>query len=632
MKLPDRDTYVPIAESCIIGVAAGLSAVVLSAGVGWLGALRVHLSTIVPHFYVLPAFGLIGGLISGLLVETVAPEASGSGIPQVRARLDRITMPLNFRIALVKLLGGTIALGSGFFLGREGPTVQLGAAVAAPLTKWLPTTSQHKRQLIAAGAGAGLTAAFNAPLAGVMFVLEELLKEIKASTIMIAVVACSVSCLILNVISPPHLRAAVDKIAPSIYFDPVDLPFYLLLGVVAGVLGAVFNGGILGALNFNRNVLRIPVTLKVGLAGLLSGAIIALMPEAFHNYAGMRALIIAGQTDYQMVILAFLEFYLLTLIGYGSGAPGGLFAPSLALGSAIGYLVGYFEQTVMGTGSTATFALVGMGAFFAGVARTPLTAVVITFELTTNFALLTPLMLSCVLSTAVAELVSKGGLYDHLMRWNGIHLQGPGSNNLRTMKAQDVMHKHVDAFASKLLIKDVLSSFAASSQRGFPVVDKGVLVGVVTQTDLAKLGQSEALEKTTIADIMTARPVAVNPFDSLEDILFLFSHHKFTWLPVIYHEKFRGIILQSDVLNALFTADHAAETATAKDNPAQGNGNEGLKPETATNTPEVNSASAQVQSKDNLPECSTPETGSSASEESEAAANSINSAVAKLKN
>ena len=564
MKLPDRDTYVPIAESCIIGVAAGLSAVALSAGVSWLGALRVHLSGLVSHHYVLPAFGLIGGLIAGLLVERVAPEASGSGIPQVRARLDRITMPLNFRIALVKLLGGTIALGSGFFLGREGPTVQLGASVAAPLTRWLPTTSQHKRQLIAAGAGAGLTAAFNAPLAGVVFVLEELLKEIKASTIMIAVLACSVACLVLNVISPPHLRAAVHTLAPSISFEAVDLPFYLLLGVVAGFLGAVFNGGILGALNFNRHVLRVPVTLKVGLAGLLSGAIISVMPEAFHNYAGMRALIIAGQTDYQMVVLAFLEFYLLTLIGYGSGAPGGLFAPSLALGSAVGYLVGYLEQTLMGTGSTTAFALVGMGAFFSGVARTPLTALVITFELTTNFELLTPLMLACVISTAVGELVSKGGLYDHLMRWNGIHLQGPGSgNNLRTMKARDVMHKQVDAFGSKLLIKDVLPSFGASSQRGFPVVDKGKLVGVVTQTDLAKLGQVEALEKTTVADIMTPHPVAVNPYDSLEDILFLFSRHKFTWLPVVFHDKFRGIILQSDVVRALFTLEQIALTSAS---------------------------------------------------------------------
>src|SRR5262249_26597821 len=156
LRLPETESYIPMLESCIIGLTAGLSAVLLSAGVNWLGTLRVHLSNIASPSFALPAFGLVGGLVAGLLVERVAPEASGSGIPQVRARLDRIVMPLDLRVALVKLLGGTIALGSGLFMGREGPTVQLGAALAAPLARWLPTTAEHKRQLIAAGAGAGL--------------------------------------------------------------------------------------------------------------------------------------------------------------------------------------------------------------------------------------------------------------------------------------------------------------------------------------------------------------------------------------------------------------------------------------------------------------------------------------------
>lgn len=556
MKLLDQDAYVPIFESCIIGLVAGLSAVALSDGVSWLGALRVHLSSMTSHLYVLPLFGLIGGLIAGFFVETMAPEASGSGIPQVKACLDRIMMPLNFRVALAKLIGGTIALGSGFFLGREGPTVQLGAAMAAPLARWLPTTAQHKRQLIAAGAGAGLTAAFNAPLAGVTFVLEELLKEVKPSTVMIAVVSCSVSCFVLNTISPPHLRATIKSLAPSISFSLADIPFCVVLGVVAGLLSAIFNASVIGALKFNRQVLRIPITFRVGLAGLLSGAVIAAMPPAFHDYAGMRALIVAGQTSYQIVAIAFVEFFFLTLIAYGSGAPGGLFAPSLALGSALGYLVGFAEQGICGTGSTVAFALIGMGAFFAGVARSPLTAIVITFELTTNFALLTPLMLACVISAAVGELASKGGLYEDLMRWNGINLCGRGSSNkLRSIKARQIMHKDVTTFHCDLLIKDLLPAMGTSIQRGFLVVDRGRLVGIVTHSDLAKLNQMESLKRVTVRDVMTPNPVAVNPYDSLDEILFLFSEHKFTWLPVVFHEKLQGIILQSDVVSTLFAPD-----------------------------------------------------------------------------
>jgi CIC family chloride channel protein len=571
LKTPDKESYIPVLESCIIGLVAGLSAVALSAGVSWLGSLRVHFSEIWPSCYVLPAFGLVGGLIAGLLVERVAPEASGSGIPQVRARLDRIVMALDFRIALVKLLGGTVALGAGFFLGREGPTVQLGAALAAPLARWLPTTAAHKRQLIAAGAGAGLTAAFNAPLAGIIFVLEELLKEIKPTTIIITVIACSVSCFVLNLFGPPHMHTASDTLEPMISFAPRDVPFYVLLGVVAGLFGAVFNAAILGSLKLNRDLLRIPVTVKVGLAGLVSGAIMSVLPETFHNYAGMRALIIGGGTGWPMVVVALLEFYLLTLIAYGSGAPGGLFAPSLAIGSAIGYLVGFLEQAATGTGSTAAFAIVGMGAFFSAVARTPLTAIVITFELTSNFAILTPLMFACVISSAVGDLVFKGGLYDHLMRWNGIHLRGPGAiESLRTLKASDVLHTKIDVFSSEVLVKDALPVFGTSAQRGFVVVDRGKLVGVVTQTDLAKIKELESLDHITVGAIMTPHPVAVSSHDSLEDILFLFSRYNFSWLPVIYRDELKGIILQSDVLKALF---HEEETAvTSGHNPENKSG------------------------------------------------------------
>ncbi len=246
----------------------------------------------------------------------------------------------------------------------------------------------------------------------------------------------------------------------------------------------------------------------------------------------------------------------LTLIAYGSGAPGGLFAPSLALGSALGYLIGLFDLSMTGTGSTSAFALVGMGAFFSAVARTPLTAIVITFELTSNFALLTPLMLACVISSAVGDQISRGGIYDLLMSWIGIHLRGPGlSQNLRILKVKDVMQTKIDQLSSKELVKDVLSTLSSSAQRGFVVVDRGKLVGVVTQTDLSKLAEIKLLEHITVSEIMTPHPVAVNLYDSVEEILFLFSRYKFTWLPVTDHDRLKGIILQSDVLKSLFVEE-----------------------------------------------------------------------------
>lgn len=571
MKNVTARSHVPILEACVIGLVAGLSSVLLSTGVSWLGAFRVHFSDSLPYHFVLPAFGLAGGLIAGLLVEKIAPEASGSGIPQVRACLDRLVMPLNLRIALVKLLGGTIALGSGFFMGREGPTVQLGAALAATLARWLKTGTEYKRQLIAAGAGAGLTAAFNAPLAGITFVLEELLKEIKPSTIVITIIACAVSCTVLNNLSPAHLNASLGVRSEAILLSAQDIPFYLLLGVVTGCIGAGFNRAILASLNFNKKILKIPLFLKIALAGLVSGMVMSHLPETFHNFAGMRALIIAGDTDWQLVLLAFISFLFLTLIAYGSGAPGGLFAPTLTLGSSLGYMIGQIEHSLTGIGSTTAFGMVGMGALFSAVARTPLTAIVITFELTNKLELLLPLMFTCVLSSAIGELVFKEGLYEHLMRWNGINLKGETGSQTNAdstaeptaestaepsiLKAHDIMRPMQETFTGGTLVKDALPIFSNSAQRSFVVIDRDKLVGIVTQTDLTKVNDVETLDNLTIAEIMTPHPVAVNDQDSLEEILFLFSRYKYTSLPVTSHDQIKGIILKSDVLKALFAVE-----------------------------------------------------------------------------
>jgi CIC family chloride channel protein len=185
-------------------------------------------------------------------------------------------------------------------------------------------------------------------------------------------------------------------------------------------------------------------------------------------------------------------------------------------------------------------------------------------------------MLACVISSAVGELIFRGGLYDHLMRWNGINLRGLHSDesipveNIRALKAMDVMHKKVKTFSGSTLVKDVLPAFSSSAQKGFAVVEKGILVGIVTQTDLTRISEVALLEKMTVSEIMTPHPVAVHSHDSLEDILFLFSYYKFTWLPVTYHDKLEGIIFQSDVLKAVFAeADKMAEKVAEQPNEEQ---------------------------------------------------------------
>ena len=255
VEKPDKTTVLdlPYIEAFLVGLAAGLSALLLKAGVEWLGAMRVEASLVYPANVALPIFGLIGGFLAGLLVERVAPEAAGSGIPQVKAALNRVRMALDLRIALTKLFGGMFALGSGLFMGREGPTVQLGAAVAATLSRRSKKTIAYKRQLIAAGAGAGLAAAFNAPIAGVVFVLEELLKDVSSATVLLTVSACTGAALILNISSHySHLPHAELSIVPVVKL--IDIPFVALLGALSAILGCVFNASIIGSLNIYQKM------------------------------------------------------------------------------------------------------------------------------------------------------------------------------------------------------------------------------------------------------------------------------------------------------------------------------------------------------------------------------------------
>lgn len=566
--------YLPLLEAAAFGFTVGAAAVALSMGVDALGTLRVSLSDKYNPLIVLPAFGLIGGTIAGLLVQRVAPEASGSGIPQVRAALDRVKMPLDWRIAIVKLFGGTIALGSGLFMGREGPTVQLGAALAATMTKLTPGVSRYRRQLIASGAGAGLAAAFNAPLAGAVFVLEELLKEMKASTVVIALAASSAAALAVQLLWPDSLdnhagHGAAQLASGEIFFRPHDLPFYILLAYVAAVCGRLFNDGILFSLNLYRRITNWPVSIKVGLAGLFTGLIIALTPSSFHDYALLRGLIVTGAEGWHTVLFAMFEFYFLALMAYGSGAPGGLFAPSLAIGASLGFLVGTLENLILpgslsGTASTAAFSLVGMGAFFASVARVPLTAIVITFELTGNFNLLVPLMITSLLASAFGEIVSKGSLYERLMEWNGLFLQRPGENSeeaaVLKITVKDLMVTEEKTIGSKEPVQTLLDLFSAGHYQGMAVVDNGLLVGVMRQENLATLlhvedssqGSTEKNGPVSISQVMTVRPVSVSPEENLDEILHLFTHHHYNWLPVTENDRYLGLIFQNDVIKALF--------------------------------------------------------------------------------
>ncbi len=540
-----------ISYAVIIGLVAALAGVFLKFSSGWLGSWRVQSSTLQPAWLVLPLIGGCFGFFSGLLIQRLAPEAGGSGIPDVKASLANVSIKLSWRIALVKLVSASMALGSGLTLGRQGPTVHIGAALAGGLSRYLPMSPNHRRQLIAAGAGAGLAAAFNAPITGVLFVVEQLLQDLSGITLGTAIIASFVGAVVSRLLGGRSLQLNLELTANITSFSLGEIPFYIILGILAGLLGSLFNQGIITSLKLYQR-LHVSLPLRIAIAGSVSGIAVSLLPRQFHDNTGLREFMLTGEASPYAAAIAFVAQFLLTVVAAGSGAPGGVFAPSLIMGSALGYLVGIVEYNLTGMSSPITYALAGMGAFFSVVSKVPLTAIAIVFEMTTDFNLVLPLMIGSVTSYLIAEKIAPGSLYDKLLALNGISLDiaAPTQGLLTTITAENVMQPRVETLEVQMTLDEAVQAFSRSHHRGFPVVDDGKLVGIVTQTDLAKMRELSLPGDTHLGEIMTPQPVTVSPNASLSDVLYLLDRYGVSRLPVIEQRKLIGIITRADIIHA----------------------------------------------------------------------------------
>lgn len=544
-------TRYALAEACLIGIVSAFAALFLKQGINWVGSWRIAASAQFGAAVTLPLTGLVFGLLAGWCIEYLSPASAGGGIPQVKAALAQFPIPLSLRVAAVKAIGTILILGAGMTLGRRGPTVHIGAALAAQLSSWLPTSPEHRRQMIAAGAAAGLAAGFNTPIAGVLFVVEELMRDISGLTLETAILASVTGAVVSRFLGSTDLNlplASIGSLGQS-SFSAAEIPFYLLLGTLAGFLGALFNRGILSTASLFRR-LNLAMSWRFAIAGVISGSIIAFLPPFFQNNAGLRDFLITGEAGWRFTAIAFVANFCLTILAYGSGAPGGLFAPCLVMGSALGYLFGSFHSLFSDLGSVHSYAFAGMGAFFTGVARIPVTAIVIVFEITTDFYLVLPLMIACMAAYIVGEGIFKGSIYQHLLQASGISLKDdPVDRELLTgLTAADVMQSQVETLNSNLSAQEVLKAMSRSHHRGFPVIEKGKLVGIVTQSDLAK--QQSNAEWVMLKDIMTPQPITVRADASLSDVLYLLNNYQLSRLPVTEGRKLIGIITRTDIIRA----------------------------------------------------------------------------------
>ncbi len=408
-------------RAALVGLLAGIVAVAFRATLAAGDGLRENLLAWAHRFPVLGwafpvGFGAVGAALSVFLVRRFAPEASGSGIPHLEAVLHKMR-DLNWRRVLaVKFAGGTIALGSGLALGREGPTVQMGGTVGAAVSEWLNVSARDRLILIAAGAGAGLAAAFNAPLAGLIFVLEEVQKDFRQAVFGAVFVAAATADIVARLVSGQLPVFHVPSYpVPSL----AALPAFGVLGIVAGLLGVVYNRSLIGTLNLYA---RVPARWQfpfIALVGGIVGLVAWFAPQAVGGGHGLAEMFLAGGNQVALfaVPLWFGLRFVLSLASYGTGAPGGIFAPLLVLGALIGLGVGDVTHLLlpMLVPNPAIFAVVGMAAYFTAIVRAPLTGIVLIIEMTGNYAQMLPLLVACFGAYAVAEGLGELPIYENLL-------------------------------------------------------------------------------------------------------------------------------------------------------------------------------------------------------------------------
>ena len=406
-------------RAALVGAGAGIAALLFRAALTGADALRNGMlswaHTMPMWGWVFPVmFTLLGAGISVAMTRRYAPEASGSGIPHLEAVLHRFRKLEWKRVLPVKFFGGILAIGSGLALGREGPTVQMGGAVGDAISRWLKVSERERLTLISAGAGAGLAAAFNAPLSGLVFVLEEVRRDFQPIVFGAAFLAAAIADIIARIGSGQFSIFAV----PSYPVPPLaSLPIFALLGVIAGVFGVLFNRSLLAAV---ETYARLPARFVLP-AAAITGGIIGLVgwfsPLMLGSGHALAESTLKGDLLLATIPLFFVIRFLLTITSYGTGAPGGIFAPLLVLGALIGLAIGQVAHTLWPdvVPIPAVFAVVGMAAYFTAIVRAPLTGIMLILEMTGNYYQMLPLLISCFCAYAVTEFLKDLPIYEALL-------------------------------------------------------------------------------------------------------------------------------------------------------------------------------------------------------------------------
>jgi len=475
--LDEREEQVFLILTLLIGALVGLMAVAFILLTERVGMRLYPVGGAAWHRVLIP---VVGSLVMGYLLYRYFPDARGSGVPQTKAALyareGRITAATMFG----KFFCTSATLASGIPLGREGPTVQVGAGIASVLGRNLGLRPEKVKALIPVAAAAAIAAAFNTPLAAVLFALEEIVGDLHAPVLGSVVLAAATSWGVLRLLLG---NDPLFKVPQYQLVNPWEFAIYAVLGVAGGLVSVAFTKLLLGMRERFLKLSRKTVPFQPVIGGIVVGLMGWFVPQVLGvGYEHVGAVLNGGMALRVMVLLLVLKLFAVTT-SYSSGNAGGIFGPSLFLGAMLGGTIGTVAHNLFPyhAATAGAYALVGMGTVFAGIVRAPMTSVVMIFEITRDYAVIVPLMISNLVSLFIATRLQKQPIYEALARQDGIHL--PTAETRQQEGHRQVilaMRPAKEILSADMTAQEALEKIRSSESTAWPVSDDRGLIGVLS--------------------------------------------------------------------------------------------------------------------------------------------------------
>jgi CIC family chloride channel protein len=501
-------------------------------------------------------FPVVGSLGIGYLLYRYFPNARGSGVPQTKAALFAREGRITLRTVLGKFFCTSATLASGIPLGREGPAVQVGAGIGSVLGRLLGLRSEQVKNLIPVGAAAAIAAAFNTPLAAVVFSLEEIMGDLHAPVMGAVVLASATAWMVLRVFLGDHPLFRVPQYQ---LVHPAEFAVYAVLGVAGGLVSVAFTKLLLG---IRARFLRFPQStlwFQPVAGGLVVGLMGWFVPQVMGVGYGYVGDALNGRMAFNlMLLLVILKLFAVTT-SYASGNAGGIFGPSLFIGAMLGGTVGTLAHHLLPayTATPGAYALVGMGAVFAGIVRAPMTSVLMIFEMTQDYAVIVPLMIANLVSLFIASRLQEEPIYEALAVQDGIHLPTAESRQRYGQRqVATVMHTAGESLPAEITVREAMERVRSSEVRTWLVTDRRGVIGVINLARLEReLGNGKDKgEDKKLGDLIDAMVFPhVHPDQGLDLALERMGANQIEIMPVVNRadvHKLEGIVTLRDVLNA----------------------------------------------------------------------------------